>query len=148
MLHNKNRSAGFTMIEIIAVLIILAVMSAVAVSRVGSNESSLRAEMNDLKAALRYAQQMALASDSTITFSIAVTPSGYSISRSGGSGSQPVLPGESSSSHTFSGVAATSATFAFNEWGGIGSDSSVTLTGGGVSKAITVIGETGYAYEP
>jgi prepilin-type N-terminal cleavage/methylation domain-containing protein len=149
--RGKNR--GFTLIEIIAVLVILAIISAVAVSRVGSNESNLRAELNDLKAALRYAQQMAIASDSTITFRIAVNSSGYTISRPvGGTGSQPLLPGESSSSHTFSSVSGpgSAVTFNFNEWGGIGSNRSVTLTpsGGGPSKTINVIGETGYAYEP
>lgn len=150
MLHDKNRSTGFTMIEVIAVLIILAIISAVAVSRVGSNESSLRAEVNDLKAALRYAQQMAIASDSTVGFRITVTPNDYTIYRVVGGVEtipHPLLPGESASSHSFSGVSASSATFTFNEWGGIGSDTAVTLTGGGGSKTINVIGETGYAYE-
>jgi prepilin-type N-terminal cleavage/methylation domain-containing protein len=70
MRYNKSNHAGFTLIEIIAVLIILAILTAVAVSRVGSNESDLRSELNNLKAALRYAQQMAIASDSTITITI------------------------------------------------------------------------------
>ncbi|MEW6335740.1 MAG: GspH/FimT family pseudopilin [Thermodesulfobacteriota bacterium] len=142
--------AGFTLIEVVAVLVILAILSAVAMSRVGSVEPNLRSEVNDLKAALRYAQQMAIASDSVVTFGVTVTAGGYTLVRTGGSGSQPVLPGEGSSSHTFKGVTATAGTFNFNEWGGLAAGSSVatTLTGsGGGSETITVVGETGYAYE-
>lgn len=150
MRYNKSHNAGFTLIEVVAVLIILAIMSAVAISRVGSDGSNLRSELNDLKAALRYAQQMAIASDNTITFGINVTANGYTLVRTGGSGNQPLLPGESSSSHTFSGVSATTGTFNFNEWGGLatGSATATTLTSSGSgSKTINVISETGYVYE-
>jgi len=150
MRHRTLCSAGFTLIEVIAVLIILAILGAVAISRVRSDESNLRSEINNLKAALRYAQQMAIASDSTVTFGITVTTGGYTLVRTGGSGSQPMLPGEGSSSHAFRSVTATAGTFSFNEWGGLaaGSATATTLTkSGGGSKTINVIGETGYAYE-
>jgi prepilin-type N-terminal cleavage/methylation domain-containing protein len=150
MRYHNSRHAGFTLIEIVAVMIILAIVGAVAVSRMSSNPADLRTELNDLKAALRYAQQMAIASDSTITFGITVTANGYSIVRTGGAGNQPLLPGEGSSSHSFNGVSATAGTFNFNEWGSLmtGSASSTALTqSGGGSKTINVIAETGYAYE-
>jgi prepilin-type N-terminal cleavage/methylation domain-containing protein len=151
MRYNKRHHAGFTLIETIAVLIILAIVSAVAISRVGTDESNLRAELNDLKAALRYAQQMSIASDSTMTFSITVTTTGYAITRTGGT-VHPMLPGESGSTHTFSSVSASPAIFNFNEWGGLaaGSASTTTLTktqGGTGSSTINIIPETGYAYE-
>ncbi len=150
MRYNKNHRAGFTLIEIIAILITLAIFSAIAMSRVSSSPASLRTELNDLKAALRYAQQTAIASDSTISFSINVTANGYSLVRTGGTGNQPLLPGEGSSSHTFNGVSATAGTFSFNEWGGLatGSATATILTqSGGGSKTINVIAGTGYAYE-
>jgi prepilin-type N-terminal cleavage/methylation domain-containing protein len=149
MRYNKSQDAGFTLIETIAVLIILAILGAVAASRVGSNESSLRVELNNLKTALRYAQQMAIASDSTTTFSITVTSAGYTISRTvGASVTNPMLPGENSSSHSFSGVSASAATFTFDEWGKATGSASTTLTqSGSGSKTINVIGDTGYAYE-
>jgi prepilin-type N-terminal cleavage/methylation domain-containing protein len=150
MRYNKSHNAGFTLIETVAVLIILAIISAVAISRVGTNESNLRTELNDLKTALRYAQQMSIASDNTVTFSINVTASGYTLVRTGGSGNQPLLPGEGSSSHSFNGVSATAGTFNFNEWGGLatGSATATTLTqSGSGSKTINLNSETGYAYE-
>ena len=150
MRYNKSHNSGFTLIEVVAVLIILAILSAVAVSRVSTDRSSLRSELNDLKAALRYAQQMAVASDSTITFGVTVTANGYTLVRTGGSGNQPRLPGEESSSHSFSRVSATAGTFNFNEWGGLatGSATATTLTqSGGGSQTINVIAGTGYAYE-
>lgn len=150
MRYSSSHRAGFTLIEVIAVLIILAILTAVAVSRVGSDQSNLRSELNDLKAALRYAQQMAIASDSTVTFGVTVTTSGYTLVRTGGSGSQPLLPGEGSSSHTFKSVSATAGTFNFNEWGGLATGSATTTTltkSGGGAKTINVIGETGYVHE-
>ena len=150
MRNNKRHHAGFTLIEVVAVLIILAILSAVAISRVSTDRSNLRSELNDLTAALRYAQQMAIASDSTVTFGITVTASGYTLVRTGGSGNQPKLPGENSSSHTFKNVSATTGTFNFNEWGGLatGSATATTLTSSGIgSETINVISETGYAYE-
>jgi prepilin-type N-terminal cleavage/methylation domain-containing protein len=151
MRYKKRHNTGFTLIEVIAILVILAIISAVAVSRVGSNESNLRAELNDLKAALRYAQQMAISSDSTVTFGITVTSGtsgGYTLVKNAGVGTQPLLPGESSSTHTFSGgVTASGATFTFDEWGKATGSASTILTQSGSSKTINVIGETGYAYE-
>lgn len=150
MRHNKGHNAGFTVIEMVAVLIIVAILSAVAISRVAPDASNLRAEVNDLKAGLRYAQQMAIASDSTITFGITVTSNNYTLVRTGGAGNQPNLPGESSPTHTFNGITATAGTFTFNEWGGLaaGSATATTLTRtGGGSRTINVISETGYAYE-
>jgi prepilin-type N-terminal cleavage/methylation domain-containing protein len=149
MRYNKSHNSGFTLIEVIAVLIILAIVSAVAFSRVGSNESNLRAELNNLKAALRYAQQMAIASDDTRTFTITVISDRYTISSS--PASTLSLPGEGLSYRKFDGVTASGATFTFNEWGRLatGSDTSTTLqqSGGGSSKTINLYTETGYAYE-
>jgi prepilin-type N-terminal cleavage/methylation domain-containing protein len=152
MRYKKKHNTGFTLIEVIAVLIILVIISAVAISRGGSNESNLRSEVNDLKAALRYAQQMAIASDDTVTFGITVTSGtsgGYTLVKNAGVGTQPFLPGESSSTHTFSGgVTASGQVFTFNQWGGLVAGSATTLSqSGGGSKIINVISETGYAYE-
>lgn len=149
MPYHRGPRSGFTLIEVIAVLIILAILSAVAISRLGPDRSELRTETNDLKTALRYAQQMAIASDSTIAFGITVTTGGYTLFRTGGSGNQPRLPGKETSSHSFDNVTATPGTFTFNEWGGLaaGSATATTLTASSGSETINVIDETGYAYE-
>jgi MSHA pilin protein MshC len=56
-----KRQGGFTMIEVISVLVIIAIIGAVAVSRVSSiSQSTLKANAERLKAHLRYAQLRAL----------------------------------------------------------------------------------------
>jgi prepilin-type N-terminal cleavage/methylation domain-containing protein len=58
---NFRNQYGFTMIEIISVLVIMAIIGAVAVSRVSSiGQSTLQANADKLKVHLRYAQLRAL----------------------------------------------------------------------------------------
>ena len=54
--------SGFTMLEVIAVLVILGIVSAVAISRVSGLGVSLYADADRLAADLRYAQSLAMTS--------------------------------------------------------------------------------------
>ncbi len=147
----KSHNAGFSLIELVVTMLVMAILFAVVMNSVGTDQSNLRAEMNNLKTALRYTQQLSIASDNTVTFGITVTGTGYTLVRTGGSGNVPLLPGENTSTHSFSGgVSSSGGTFNFTEWGGLatGSSPSTTLTkSGSGSKTINLINETGYAYE-
>lgn len=59
----KNNHRGFTLIEVIAVLIIIAVIAVVAVSRSVDYSAEVYAGADALKAHLRYAQTMAMNSN-------------------------------------------------------------------------------------
>jgi len=54
---------GFTFLELIAVLIVLAIMTAVAVSRLNNNDAEVVTGADTLKMHLRYAQTMAMNSN-------------------------------------------------------------------------------------
>jgi MSHA pilin protein MshC len=69
-IHFKNNN-GFTMLEVIAVLIILGIITAFVVSRGINNRAELSSENEITKAHLRYAQCMALAND---IYSLIITP--------------------------------------------------------------------------
>jgi MSHA pilin protein MshC len=141
---------GFTLIEVIAVLIILGIFAAVAASRVGSNQNELIPQTDILKSHLRYAQLKALSDDTSTSWGIVFTSStSYTITNvpvSGGTAVSINLPSENSSTHTFpSGVTSTTTpTVAFDSWGNPGADITITLSQGGVTKAFKVNNITGY----
>ncbi len=59
----KMSQKGFTFLELIAVLIVLAIMTAVAVSRATNNDAEVVTGADTLKAHIRYAQTMAMNSN-------------------------------------------------------------------------------------
>ncbi len=80
--HNLNLNLqrtqrGFTIVELVAVLVILGIVSAVAAPRLFNNAVfSERGYANEVVASLRYARRLALASACNVRFS--VNAAGYS----------------------------------------------------------------------
>jgi MSHA pilin protein MshC len=167
LFHKKTSdNKGFTLIEVIAVLIILGIMVAVAVSRMGSNDSDLIPQTDIVKTHLRFAQLKALADDvydsgggvmvaSTwgITFTSG-TPASFTLQNNGGTASIN-LPGEDGKIHTFpTGVTVAPTTVTFDSWGRpvvsavdltpLTVNASIALSQGGVSSTINVTINTGY----
>jgi MSHA pilin protein MshC len=135
---------GFTLMEIIAVLVILAVVSAVVVSRgMGTETAKLQAEVDTLKGNLRYAQYRAMNDLPATQWGINLGGSSYTLVRVDTSGTtSPLnLPGTSSATHNFTPISATPATVLFDDWGNPG-NTSITLAFGG--KTITVTANTGF----
>jgi prepilin-type N-terminal cleavage/methylation domain-containing protein len=143
-----RNSSGFTLIEVIAVLIIIAIITAVAVSRSMSTQNDLIQQVDIVKTHLRFAQLKALNDDVNTWWSITFSSGSYALSCTGSScpASTPALPSESSSSHGFpSGVTATSATVNFDKWGSPGGNAvGINLTQGSQTITITVAANTGY----
>ncbi len=136
---------GFTLIEVIAVLIILGIVAAVAVSRVMSNQNDLIAQTDVVKTHLRFAQLKALADDTATSWGISFSGASYTLTKDGNPATIK-LPGEDSGSHNFpTGVTVANATVAFDSWGSPGTANvTVILTQSGVSKNITIYNYTGY----
>lgn len=151
--RNEN---GFTLIEVIAVLVILSIIAVVVISRGGSSaEATLKSSAEALKGHIRFAQMKALNSDApACDASVSMTISGTSYSMftitgplitPGTPNCTPVpaiLPGAQSSSVnlptgitiTITATPATS-TFSFDRWGrphsnadGTGTSSTILLT--------------------
>jgi len=145
----KN-NGGFTLIEVIAVLIILIIITALAITRGMSTQNDLIPQVDTVKTHLRFAQMKAL-NDDVNTWSMAFTSNSYALSCTGSNcpSSTIRLPSESSNTHTFpSDVTANPAiTITFDSWGSPspgGSNAVVNLTQGSQTIAITVGANTGY----
>lgn len=132
---------GFTLVEFIAVILLLSVLSLIIVSN--SNNAGLEAEVSGatevLKNHLRYAQTKAMNSD--VSWGLNFSGSSYTLQDS--TGLTAILPGDPSPAMTF---AASSNPILFeNRWGSPGSSTiTVTVSKNGVSRTITVTKNTGF----
>lgn len=143
----KN-NGGFTLIEVIAVLIVLIILTAVAVTRGMSIQNDLIPQADTVKTHLRFAQMKAL-NDDVNTWSMAFTANSYTLSCTGSNcpSSTIQLPSESSNTHNFPSDVTVSPiiTITFDSWGSPGGNNAVVnLIQGGQTSAITVAANTGY----
>lgn len=145
----KN-SHGFTMIEAVAVMAIVAIFLAMAVSRIPYTQSySVAAEVDILKTCLRYAQLRALSDNKTWMVSFA--GGSYTVWRDeDGDGLKDEgeddinLPNENSATHFLpGGIAVTGTTVSFDEWGSPGT-ADVTITVSPGPQMITIHKNTGF----
>jgi len=138
---------GFTLIEAIAVLILIGIVAAVAVARgMSSEDVKVRAAINTLKSHLRYAQYLAMNDLAPIKWGLEIGGSSYELVKydDGTKTSHThILPGDSSATHSLeSGISASgNSPILFDEWGSPGSaDLNVTLNG----KSINITANTGF----
>jgi len=144
----KNSEAGFTLIELIIVLMILGITAAVALPRfVNIDSFRTRGYYDEVAGAVRYAQKLAVASGCNVRF--AVSSNSYSLQRPDSSctdTSYVDISGHPVTGNSIDvGLTSTPASFTFDPMGRC--SSAVTLTVGG-SETITVIAETGYVNAP
>ncbi len=138
---------GFTLIEAIAVLLLLGVLSAVIVSSYASTQgNTLVSEEATLKGHLRFAQLRAM--NDQVSWGIGLGANAYTFLRNGIPAPHD-LPGEDSTVHNLpSGVSITlgaGTTVAFDQWGSPGpANITITLSSGLDSRTIPITGSTGF----
>lgn len=89
-----GKESGFTLLEIIAVLVLLGILTAVAVPRFLDLETDGRAAASALKARLRYAQARSMASDTAWGVGFSGTSYVLFSDARNQAGSQKIFPGE------------------------------------------------------
>lgn len=134
-----NRQQGFTLVELICVIIIIGVMSITLLSRFSlSTAANIQASRDDLIAALFFAQQTAMARSN---IQLVVTAGAVSVTESG----VPIVVHRQGYPLSFpNGVTATPITFTYDKLGHT-TGGTITLSKSGVSASVTVE-NTGYAH--
>ncbi len=154
-----SRTAGVTLVELVIVLVILGILSAVAAprffSRSGFHELFF---FHDSLAALRYAQKLAVASGCEVQ--VTFTASDYALSQRAscqtGAFSRAVPnPGTGEPTYTNQAPSGTALASSVNPivFDGLGRalDASLTVANATVTvgaQLINVVGETGFVFDP
>ncbi|MDO3383002.1 pilus assembly FimT family protein [Gilvimarinus algae] len=135
-----TRSKGFTLIELIAVMVILGIIGITVSSRFTDGEiASVQASRDDLLAALFFAQQSAMARDN---IAVQVSSTSVSVTENG----TPIRVHQDAYPLNFaSGVQAGSDLLLTYDKLGRTTAATITLTSGGTSALVTV-SDSGYAY--
>lgn len=148
-----SNSRGFTMIEIIAVLLVLGIISAFAVSRIVSTQSYKDlADIDVLKMHIRYAQLKAMSYDSetsncNASFGIVISGPTYYLFHDCDTNKKITMPNASSDTISLSSSITSSCnTFCFDAWGAPYCSSGCSAPGVlGTSSPITItLGGTGF----
>lgn len=135
----QRSEQGFTLIELITVIILVSIISVTLFSKIGSiSSTNVQASRDDLIAALFFAQQTAMARSN---IQVVVTSGAVNVTESG----TPIVIHSKGYPLNFpSGVTASPITFTYDKLGrttaGI-----ITLVGGGASATVTVEA-SGYAH--
>jgi prepilin-type N-terminal cleavage/methylation domain-containing protein len=140
--RDNNHPTGFTLIEVMAVLFIIGILSAVVISKaVSSTSEEALAELHQVKAHLRYAQARAMAdnADWGIYF---ISADSYCLFQSN-TANRRVLPEQNANTVSLAHLGITSApqTITFD---GNGSPGPNDVAIGTSSDTITVTANTGY----
>ncbi|ADH87043.1 type II secretion system protein [Desulfurivibrio alkaliphilus] len=154
--NRLNSKAGFTLVEVIAVLVIIAILVAVAVSRVGDNRSRVVAAADKLKVHLRHAQLLAMHSETS--WGVSSDGSSYWLFTDGDTGNQRIFLGEEAVTVNLpDGVSLDGGfTVSFDSWGRpydvadpsgaspVDTNQTLSVNSPGHSIAITITRETGF----
>jgi MSHA pilin protein MshC len=145
------KEQGFTLIELIMVLIIVGVLSVVAVSKFNPASFDSAAAAGELVSAIRYAQERSMSNTGGTNYNIVITTSGYTVKQGASNITHPVT-GAASYSNDSGGVWANASispalTITFDGDGApdLAANQTFTLTVGSESTSVTVEKETGFA---
>lgn len=120
--------AGFTILELVAVLLVLSVLAVTALMNMSKSGAGAVAEADALRTVLRYAQSRAMAD--VYTWGVAISSSGYTLFSDNPSQSAARLPGQGSNLHNVaSGVTLSGATPIRFDWRGLPVSTNVTTPG-------------------
>lgn len=151
------RQTGFTLVELVMVIVILSILSATALPKFfEKNTFAERAFFDDTLNAVRYAQKLAVATGCKVQVSIA--SNSYTLTRLGTSSStscpggstyalavsHPTAGNSYSGSETGITLTSSVSAFYFNPLGTASNDVTLTVNG---SRTIDVIPATGFVYD-
>ena len=137
-------SNGFTLVEVICVLLLIGIVTTVVLSRTMDHSVELISEMEVAKGHLRYAQSRAM--NSNQSWGINFSGSSYTLEEDGAA-SVTALPGLNGAIRTLAegSISSTVNPIVFNQWGNPGSTAiTVTISDGTDSQSFAIAPVTGF----
>ena len=147
------RQRGFTLIEMIAVMVIMATLAVVALARFNPNDYDVSAARDELVGALRYAQEMSLSHTGNSGYQVSLTATGYSVTHAGAPIPHPLTGAASYDSNWSDVTLDRTGTIGFDGYGepqlagGLGwsgNQLAVTVSVGKVSDTLRIERLTGF----
>lgn len=144
---------GFTLIEMIAVMVIMATLAVVALGSFNPNDYALSAARDELVGALRYAQSMSLSHTGATHYEVTLTTTGYGVTQGGVAIAHPVTGAGAYNSSWSNVTLGSGGTVSFDGYGepalagGLawsGNQLAVTVGVGDVSDTLLIERITGF----
>lgn len=155
-MRTKSRGNGFTLVEVITVMVIMGIIALFITARYMNTDSvNVNSEAEIVKSHVRYAQSRAMNTNTIWGINI-LTSSQYSLFQNGNTANVVSLPGQDSVTVTLPAGIAFSATgvISFDTWGKPHTDAAgtssqagsrvITLTKGSSTQNITITQNTGF----
>ncbi len=147
----KNCFSGFSLIELIVVVMLLGILSVFAMGRLfDQNQFAARGFFDDTVTAVRFAQKLAVSTGCEVR--VTLSSGGYVLNQRATTCStgdftrsvkNPANRGNDYENDAVAGLSVPSTTITFDAQGLASSDTTVVLTGSGVSYSFRVYAETG-----
>lgn len=142
--HHSWDQAGFTILEILVVMIVIGIVSAVVVSRSDVGQPKLLARTEAIKAHIRYAQSRSMNSSRPWGIHVNATGQAYALFVDGNVTNRRLLPGEDSDWVDLSALglnlAPANTTVSFDDRGRPLDSDGTTVRTNDINLAVTAVG--------
>jgi len=140
----RSDNSGFTLLEIVAVIVILSIISAVVASKFYFSDSNLEAQTEAIKVYLRYAQVRSMNTETI--WGIKCDGTDLWLYKDGDITSKVRLPGEDSDNVNLAekGVSMAEFILSFDSWGKPPGPLTLTVSSPSKSSTITITKNTGF----
>ena len=153
-LQHNSTQRGFTLVELVMVMVIIGTLSAIAITKFNPGSFEITADSGELVSAIRYAQEKSMSNTGATDYQIVIGAGGYTVQlQGGGSVPHPVTGAASYSSNWSNVTLSPTGTITFDGYGEpslsgslafSGNQEVITVAVGSENRTIAVEQTTGF----